>query len=248
VELARGAFAQTTNTTATIHTGKRFFIIMAGSFPTVLACMAISAPQEGFRALESDLREVDEGVVKDDAPSDHVAQRRPQVGVHIHGGVGVDSGAAARFAVVPKPPITPKNFRRGGNGTARFALSDSIVLPPRLSACIPIPVLNLLRMGSMCVCDLQALLGITQPTVSRHLGVLRHTGLVLDEREGPRVWYSLAPATTPQLGAFHAFLERVCSCEDTFGEDLENFREALGGNGIALRGSRFPSKHYIEVV
>jgi DNA-binding transcriptional ArsR family regulator len=109
-------------------------------------------------------------------------------------------------------------------------------------------ILNLLRLDSICVCDIQALLGIAQPTVSRHLAVLRHTGLVLDDRDGPRVWYSLAPATTPQLEAFHAFLERVCSCEDTLGDDLENFREALGREGVAPRGSRSHSQTTAEVV
>ena len=38
-------------------------------------------------------------------------------------------------------------------------------------------LLNLLRLGEACVCDLQVVLEIPQSTVSRHLATLRHAGL-----------------------------------------------------------------------
>lgn len=46
--------------------------------------------------------------------------------------------------------------------------------------------------GELCVCELTHALGISQPGMSRHLGVLRAAGLVADRRE--RVWicYRLA--------------------------------------------------------
>lgn len=71
-------------------------------------------------------------------------------------------------------------------------------------------ILNLLRRGSICVCDIQAVLQLPQPTVSRHLAALRHAGLVTDTREGPRVIYSLASPETPQLAALFALLEKCC--------------------------------------
>lgn len=88
-------------------------------------------------------------------------------------------------------------------------------------------ILNLLRLGSICVCDLQAVLGSPQPTVSRHLAALRHAGLVVDTRQGPRVLYSLAPATTPQLEAFQQFLTRGCACEEVLQEDLRRLQQAV---------------------
>ena len=48
-------------------------------------------------------------------------------------------------------------------------------------------ILNLLGQGSVCVCDMQSVLGIPQPTISRHLAVLRHAGLVKDDRQGTRM-------------------------------------------------------------
>jgi ArsR family transcriptional regulator len=88
-------------------------------------------------------------------------------------------------------------------------------------------ILNLLRRGSICVCDLQAVLDLPQPTVSRHLAALRHAGLVLDFREGPRVIYSLAPATTVQAKAFHEFLRKVCPEERQLQEDYQALEKAL---------------------
>jgi ArsR family transcriptional regulator len=42
------------------------------------------------------------------------------------------------------------------------------------------------------VSDLAAELGLLQPTVSRHLKILRDRGLVTVQREGPVVYYALA--------------------------------------------------------
>ena len=44
-----------------------------------------------------------------------------------------------------------------------------------------------------CVCDLNAVLAEPQPKVSRHLAVLRESGLVLARREGVWMHYRLHP-------------------------------------------------------
>ena len=46
--------------------------------------------------------------------------------------------------------------------------------------------------GELCVCELVAALDIIQPKVSRHLAVLRDSGVVMDRRDGTRVFYRLA--------------------------------------------------------
>ncbi|MDR1726659.1 MAG: metalloregulator ArsR/SmtB family transcription factor [Acidobacteriota bacterium] len=52
-------------------------------------------------------------------------------------------------------------------------------------------MVNALILAEMCVCDIAALLGMTQPAVSHHLKVLRQTQLVKYRREGKVVYYSL---------------------------------------------------------
>lgn len=59
--------------------------------------------------------------------------------------------------------------------------------------------------GCACGCDLETPLGLSQPTVSHHLKVLREAGLVEGERQGRWVYYrviterlgELAKALTP---------------------------------------------------
>lgn len=45
----------------------------------------------------------------------------------------------------------------------------------------------------VCVCDFTAALGLSQPTISHHMGKLRHAGLVKVTREGLWSFYEVAP-------------------------------------------------------
>jgi ArsR family transcriptional regulator, arsenate/arsenite/antimonite-responsive transcriptional repressor len=85
-------------------------------------------------------------------------------------------------------------------------------------------ILNLLRNGSICVCELQSVLGIPQPTVSRHLAALRHAGLVEDSRQGTRVVYSLTNPATPAIAALHELLATCAPYEASLQSDLDLLR------------------------
>lgn len=59
-------------------------------------------------------------------------------------------------------------------------------------------VLCLLRTyGEVCVCDLTEALRCPQPKISRHLAVLRETGLVADRRDAQWVHYRIRPGLEP---------------------------------------------------
>ena len=47
--------------------------------------------------------------------------------------------------------------------------------------------------------ELAAHLGLTQPTVSHHLGALHEMGFLRRERDGRRTWYSIEPAAFEAL-------------------------------------------------
>jgi ArsR family transcriptional regulator len=51
----------------------------------------------------------------------------------------------------------------------------------------------LLRQRELCVCELTHAIGAAQPHMSRHLGQLRHAGLVVDRRQGLWIHYRLNP-------------------------------------------------------
>src|SRR4051812_8472809 len=69
-------------------------------------------------------------------------------------------------------------------------------------------ILNLLRGGELCVCDLIDVLGVPQAKVSRHLAYLRRAGLVQVRKAGLWSYYTLAPAR----GTFHTKLLECLSC------------------------------------
>lgn len=64
-------------------------------------------------------------------------------------------------------------------------------------------VLDMLRSGERCVCDLQDALDAAQSRLSFHLRVLKEAGLVTDRKEGRWSYYSLNPE---QVSAAEAFL------------------------------------------
>ena len=54
-------------------------------------------------------------------------------------------------------------------------------------------VLLLSELGELCVCDLCTALDQSQPKISRHLALLRESGLLLDRKQGKWVHYRLSP-------------------------------------------------------
>jgi len=57
-------------------------------------------------------------------------------------------------------------------------------------------VIEFLRDGEKCVCEIVSYLGIIQPVVSRHLKILKDCGLVKDRKDGNRRLYSV---TDPRI-------------------------------------------------
>lgn len=55
-----------------------------------------------------------------------------------------------------------------------------------------VTILKILARRHLCVCELTALLGLAQSTVSKHLRILEETGLVSYEKDGSWINYYLA--------------------------------------------------------
>ncbi len=83
------------------------------------------------------------------------------------------------------------------------ALLVTLAEPTRLR------ILNCLGVAPLFVSDLQAILGLPQPTVSRHLKVLRDTGVVRDTPVSPFVLYRLYRDTGPRGRLVHAILDAI---------------------------------------
>jgi len=66
-----------------------------------------------------------------------------------------------------------------------------------------------LTQGEHCVSEMEALVGVLQPTLSQQLGVLRQEGLVSTRREGKQIFYSIASQNA--FAVMQVLYERFCA-------------------------------------
>jgi ArsR family transcriptional regulator len=75
-------------------------------------------------------------------------------------------------------------------------LLQAIADPTRLSI-----LRQLSAGGATCACDLTGCCGVSQPTTSHHLKVLREAGWISGERRGTWIWYSIRPEAVERFSA-----------------------------------------------
>jgi ArsR family transcriptional regulator len=95
-------------------------------------------------------------------------------------------------------------------------------------------IMNLLLQGELCVCDIQRIVDGSQPTVSRHLNYLKHSGLVLDRRDGLRVFYRVPKEKSSDLKFLHQFLRKVFKGKPVFEDDLKELKDAMARGACAV--------------
>ena len=89
--------------------------------------------------------------------------------------------------------------------SAQLAFETEARLLALLAHPIRLQILELLRHGEVCVCDMQAALKQRQAYISQHLMALREAGLVTCRKEGLRVYYQLSePRILRVLDQVHA--------------------------------------------
>ena len=88
-------------------------------------------------------------------------------------------------------------------------------------------ILNLLLHGELCVCDIQYVLASSQPNVSRHLTYLKNAGLVLDRREGTRIYYRLARSAEGVQQHVFTFLRDAFRDIEELQEDTRKLKKAV---------------------
>jgi ArsR family transcriptional regulator len=90
-------------------------------------------------------------------------------------------------------------------------------------------VLLLRQAGELCVCELSGALAESQPKISRHLAMLRESGLLLDRREGKWIYYRLSPHM-PAWAA--AIIEQAYLSQQ---QQVTERVQRAAGNGAACR-------------
>lgn len=83
----------------------------------------------------------------------------------------------------PVDVIVPEDAEALGQTAAVFkALSD----PTRIRI-----LKSISHMGQLCECNIVPAFGLSQPTISYHLKVLREAGLIASRRRGQWVWHQV---------------------------------------------------------
>jgi Predicted transcriptional regulators len=79
-------------------------------------------------------------------------------------------------------------------------------------------ILNLLKNGELCVCDIEGVLGIKQSNTSRHLNKLKMAGLIVPEKKSQWVYYRLSEPTFRRFPFLSMVvsdeIEKIGACKD----------------------------------
>ena len=93
-------------------------------------------------------------------------------------------------------------------------------------------MLNLLLHGELCGCNIQYVLEMSQPNVSRHLTYLKNCGLVLDRRDGPRIFYRLAEPGSGTTKCVFDCLRQVFKGEDLLQQDTSRLKASIQAGSL----------------
>lgn len=87
-------------------------------------------------------------------------------------------------------------------------------------------ILKLLEGGGLCVCQIQAVLGLAPSTVSKHLAILKLAGMVEDMRSGKWIEYALTrESRNPHAKRVLALLQGDLDREDAVAADRKRLRQ-----------------------
>jgi ArsR family transcriptional regulator len=111
-------------------------------------------------------------------------------------------------------------------------MQDFIKVMKALSDPNRVKIIKMLQHRTLCVCEIQAALGIAQPTVSKHLKMLEESGLVSCQKDGLWVNYHLTDgASSPYASSLLGNLRHWLETEKEIGDLLHRLpgirREAI---------------------
>jgi len=89
-------------------------------------------------------------------------------------------------------------------------VQDLVNVAKSLSDPNRVRIVEALRQGELCVCELCDALDLTQSTLSTHLQVIRAAGIVRSRKEGKWSYYALTPAAATMIDTwFHPFRSAI---------------------------------------
>ena len=111
-------------------------------------------------------------------------------------------------------------------------MEDFVKVMKALSDPNRVKIVKMLQSKKLCVCEIQALLQIAQPSVSKHLKVLENAGIVESFKDGLWVNYaltdgSISPYVSSVIGNLRHWLNTDPQIRDMVSKLPETRREDL---------------------
>lgn len=127
--------------------------------------------------------------------------------------------------------------------------SDLARLFAALSDRTRLRLLNLMNGREVCVCYFVAILGQSQPKISRHLAYLRNAGIVAARREGRWMHYRLVRPDTSEVAAILGATLHSFQADAEMQSDLASLASACcqPEGLVSLQGAPAPSRIPLEV-
>jgi ArsR family transcriptional regulator len=91
-------------------------------------------------------------------------------------------------------------------------------------------IVALLSHGELCVCHVERALDLSQPNVSRQLGILKAAGVVDSRRDGTWVYYRLVAQQHAAVETMLGTLARAFGSERAIRADHVKLKKACGPN------------------
>ena len=88
-------------------------------------------------------------------------------------------------------------------------------------------IVKFLSMQELCVCELEAILDMSQPRVSQHLRVLKQAGIIKERKERQKSYFSLANHSLGQarIQALESFMTLDAADLKELGPEFSRYRE-----------------------
>src|SRR6516225_4794660 len=95
-------------------------------------------------------------------------------------------------------------------------------------------IINLLLHGELCVCDIQYVLKNSQSNVSRHLSYLKNSGMVVDRRDGYRMFYRLTDSKEPMKRLLFGYLRQAFADQEQLLTDTKRLKSAIAAGSCTV--------------
>lgn len=93
-----------------------------------------------------------------------------------------------------------------------------------------IRLLNILSENQLCVCEVQAVLNISQTNASKHLNKLKAAGLITDEKKSQWSYYYLNDSFWDKNQHLYQYLKEQWHADDSYINDQKNLKEYISKN------------------